>query len=76
MIVVLGPVPCQRCRQSVAWNGWEWRALSGHEHICMSEIERACYNSRAGSSSTRSDIVADDARLARPRSGVVARLEV
>lgn len=35
MTIVLGPVPCQGCRQSVTWDGRAWIDANGvTKHVC------------------------------------------
>jgi hypothetical protein len=31
---MLGPVPCQGCRQPVTWSGYRWRNVNRSAHHC------------------------------------------
>lgn len=32
--VILGPCPCQGCREPLTWNGWGWEEVTGYRHVC------------------------------------------
>lgn len=52
--IVLGPVPCQGCREAVTWNGYAWENADGDRHFCD--------NTGVGSSD-ESNTIADGTRI-------------
>jgi hypothetical protein len=66
--IVLGPCPCQGCREAVTWNGYAWEDVAGNRHFCD--------NARVGISDVNPDIMCDALLVADTSREGVSRLEV
>lgn len=76
-MIVLGPVPCQGCRERVYWNRWWLVDAEGFRHVCQEPNARSMYNGRVGSSD-ESNRIANGTRASATTggAGVVSSVEV